>query len=175
MQWGSSWFSPFRNSPFPPSFCHFQQIPYPIAPYIASFSATHKLGLFNLKVFKQGEFFKEKKPVASKLSQCCLPCCCLWKCILLSLRILQNERNWKHLNGRLCSAEILVHAPRLPWSFSKQGDMFIRMVNHTHGVIYCQDYLRFPKINSNELYRNGRLEIERSDLYPGKEKKKKSS
>lgn len=36
--------------------------------------------------------------------------------------------------------------------------------------MYCQDYPRFPKINSNELYRKGHLERERDDLYPGKEK-----
>ena len=30
--------------------------------------------------------------------------------------------------------------------------------------------MRFPKINSSELYRNGRLERKRNDLYPGKEK-----
>lgn len=47
--------------------------------------------------------------------------------------------------------------------------MFIRIVNHIH-VIYCLDYLRFPKINSNEFYRNGRLEMERNGLNPGKEK-----
>lgn len=137
---------------------------------MASFSTIHELGLFNLEDFKTREFLKGKKPVTSKLSQCCLPCCSLWKCILLSFQILQNERNWKHLNRRLSTAEILLHVPRLPWSFSKQGDMFIRIVNHTHDVMYCQDYLRFLKINSNELYRNGCLETERSDLYPGKEK-----
>lgn len=77
----------------------------------------------------------------------------LWQCVLLSLQIFQNEKNWKHLNRRLSTVQILLHVPRLPLLFCKQEDMFIRIVNHTH-VIYCQDYLRFPKINSNELYRN---------------------
>lgn len=58
--------------------------------------------------------------------------------------------------------------------FCKQEDMFVRIVNHIH-VMYCQDYPRFPKINSNELYRKGHLERERDDLYPGKEKKSAKS
>lgn len=122
-----------------------------------------------LKTSSWASFSKETKSVPSKLSQCCFPCCCFWKCSVLSLQILQNEKNWKHLNRRLSTVEIRLHVPRLPRLFCKQEDMFIRVVNHIH-VIYCQDYLRFPKKNSNELYRNGCLERERDDLYPGKQK-----
>lgn len=115
-------------------------------------------------------FFTSEESVASKLSQCCLPCCCFWQRVLLSLQIFQNEKNWKHLNRRFSAVQILLHVPRLPLLFCKQEYMFIRTVNHTH-VIYCQDYLRFPKMNLNELYRNGVWRWKEMIYIQGKKKK----